>query len=89
MALCLAGFTVSCSLYARNSALGQQRTCPSSCCNGTDINGDCQSIPGKSVKKGRYGFSIVLRLGDHRLVTTEPIFLIPYGIELPFGDGDF
>jgi hypothetical protein len=62
---------------------------PPACCKGSDIGGDCQRIPGASVRKGRHGFSVILRPGDHHLVTKEHIFLIPYGDEIPSGDSDF
>ena len=64
-------------------------TYPPACCNGSTIGGDCERIPGKTVRKGRYGFVVVLHPGDHHLVTTFHIFLIPYGSEIPSGDSDF
>lgn len=64
-------------------------TYPPACCMGSDVGGDCQRIPGETVTKGRHGFSVVLRPGDHHLVTRDHFFLIPYGDEIPSGDSDF
>lgn len=64
-------------------------TYPPACCKGSDVGGDCQRIPAETVTKGRHGFSVVLRPGDHHLVTRVLNFLIPYGDEIPSGDSDF
>lgn len=64
-------------------------TYPPACCNGSDVGGDCESIPSRTVRKDRYGFTVILHPGDHHLVTTEHRFLIPYGSELPSGDSEF
>lgn len=51
--------------------------------------GDCHRLPGSHVKKGRNGFSVLVHPGEHPAVTKQQQFLIPYGSELPSGDGDF
>lgn len=56
---------------------------------GTEAGGDCERIPDGHVTKGRDGYSILLYPGDHRLVTKRQMFLIPYGDEIPSGDGDY
>jgi hypothetical protein len=64
-------------------------TYPPACCRGSDIGGDCQSIPDGQVTKGKHGYSVILHPGDHWLATREHRFFIPYGDEIPSGDGDF
>ncbi|WEX86354.1 hypothetical protein PZN02_002632 [Sinorhizobium garamanticum] len=64
-------------------------TYPRACCQGSEVGGDCERIPGASVRKGPHGFSIILHPGDHHLVTKDHMFQIPYGDEIPSGDSDF
>ncbi|MDI7863720.1 hypothetical protein MRS76_17340 [Rhizobiaceae bacterium n13] len=64
-------------------------TYPPACCRGTDIGGDCEQIPTGDVYKGRYGYSIMLHPGDHRLVTRVHEFFVPYGKEITSGDGAY
>lgn len=56
------------------------------CCRGSEAGGDCERIPGASVRKGPRG---ILHPGDHHLVTKDHIFQVPYGGEIPSGDSDF
>ncbi|TIX45804.1 MAG: hypothetical protein E5W81_21145 [Mesorhizobium sp.] len=62
---------------------------PPACCKGNEVGGDCERIPGASVKIGPRGFSVTLLPGDHHLVTRQHLFQIPYGDALPSGDHDF
>ncbi|WP_225191689.1 hypothetical protein [Sinorhizobium alkalisoli] len=62
---------------------------PPACCKGSNQGGDCQRIPGGTVRKGKHGFLVILGPGDHYRVTREHMFLIPYGDEIPSGDGDY
>lgn len=64
-------------------------TYPPVCCNGDDVDGDCQAIPSSDVTKGPFGFSIHLHPGDHHLVTRNQLLLIPYGTELRSHDYDY
>ena len=64
-------------------------TYPPACCKGTVVGGDCHRIPDWSVKEGRNGYIVRLYPGDHPYVTKRHIFLVPYGNEIPSGDGDF
>ena len=62
---------------------------PPACCKGDKVSGDCERIPNTAVKAGQRGFTVLLYPGDHRRVTSRQTFLIPYGNEIPSGDGDF
>ena len=64
-------------------------TYPPACCNGNDVDGDCQSIPSSDVTKGPFGFSIHLHPGDHHLVTRNQLLVIPYGKKLPSHDYNY
>lgn len=64
-------------------------TYPPACCNGNDVGGDCDAIPSRVVSKGRRGFSVILQPGDHHLATRSHKFFIPYGDEIPSGDGNY
>jgi hypothetical protein len=64
-------------------------TYPPACCRGNDVGGDCQRIPDGQVSKGRHGYAVILHPGDHWQATREHRFFIPYGDEIPSGDGDF
>ena len=64
-------------------------TYPPVCCNGNDVDGDCQAIPSSDVTEGPFGFSIHLHPGDHHLVTRNQLLLIPYGTEIPSNDSDY
>lgn len=68
---------------------GSGWTYPPACCRGNDVGGDCQRIPDRDVRKSRMGFSIVLKPGDHHLVTRTQRFLVPYGDDIPSGDGHY
>ncbi|PDT41272.1 MULTISPECIES: hypothetical protein [Sinorhizobium] len=62
---------------------------PPACCKANDLGGDCAAIPASDVSKARRGFSVTLRPGDHPLATRSHWFFIPYGDEIPSGDGDY
>jgi hypothetical protein len=64
-------------------------TYPPACCRGDKAGGDCERIPNTTVKAGPKGFTVLLNPGDHHLVTKKQLFSIPYGDEIPSGDGDF
>ena len=68
---------------------GSAWTYPLACCRGKDLGGDCDAIPAAGVRKGTRGFSVTLRPGDHPLATRNHWFFIPYGNEIPSGDGDY
>lgn len=62
---------------------------PPACCHGDIESGECQAIPGTSVREQNGGWTIVLEPGDHRKVTHRNRYFVPYGSEIPSGDGDF
>ena len=62
---------------------------PPACCKGNEQGGDCHRIPEGAVATGRYGFSVHIKPGHHPMATREHRFLIPYGNEIPSGDGYF
>ena len=56
------------------------------CCN----QRDCAPIPASSVTPSPEGYVIVLRPGDHPMVTREQRFVIPYDAKMtPSPDGRF
>ncbi|MDP9813673.1 hypothetical protein J2W42_006548 [Rhizobium tibeticum] len=60
---------------------------PPACCKSHDVGGDCEAIPTLDVREGSRGFLVFLHAGDHHLATRAHMFFIPYGDELPSGDG--
>jgi hypothetical protein len=64
-------------------------TYPPACCKGTAAGGDCQAIPHSAVKKGSRGYTVFLHPGDHRLITRQHLFFIPYGNTIPSGDENY
>jgi hypothetical protein len=62
---------------------------PLSCCHGDSNTGDCQMIPYQAVTETPDGFRVVLNPGDHRLVSTQQSFRIPYGQAIPSGDRNY
>ncbi|WP_080671735.1 hypothetical protein [Rhizobium leguminosarum] len=64
-------------------------TYPPACCKAHDIGGDCEAIPADDIHTGRRGFSVFLHVGDHHLATKPHVFFIPYGDEIPSGDGQY
>lgn len=64
-------------------------TYPPACCKAHDTGGDCEAIPARDISPGPRGFSVFLRVGDHHLATKSHLFFIPYGDEIPSGDGRF
>ncbi|MGF9691917.1 MULTISPECIES: hypothetical protein [unclassified Rhizobium] len=47
------------------------------CCNGNEHSGDCQMISTRNVRVISGGYEILLRPGDHRLITRNHDFKIP------------
>ncbi|RDJ07096.1 hypothetical protein B5K06_21775 [Rhizobium grahamii] len=78
---------LQCRLEAHDAARGW--TYPPACCRGRGQGGDCDAIPRSDVSKLRRGYSIILQPGDHFRATRSHRFFVPYGDELPSGDGDF
>jgi hypothetical protein len=72
---------------AHQSAKGW--TYPPACCKAHEVGGDCEAIPSVTVRRGPRGFSVFLHPGQHHLVTHNHLFFIPYGNELPSGDGNY
>ncbi|CDM59860.1 hypothetical protein [Rhizobium favelukesii] len=64
-------------------------TYPPACCKGQKSGGDCNAIPSSDVRKGPHGFSVIIHPGDHALVTRNHEFFVPYGDEIPSGDGEY
>ncbi|QRM56207.1 hypothetical protein [Sinorhizobium sp. BG8] len=62
---------------------------PLACCRGSEVDGDCHSIPDGDVMQGRRGYFILLRRGDHPKATRDHQFFVPYGDEIPSGDGAY
>jgi len=83
----LIGATSSVSSDAHDAVSGW--TYPPACCRGRGQGGDCDAIPRERVRKMRGGFSIILHPGDHFLAKRPHTFFVPYGNELPSGDGEF
>ncbi|PWK67566.1 hypothetical protein [Aminobacter sp. AP02] len=85
--LTLPAFSVTLQASAHQATSGW--TYPPACCHGDIESGECQAIPDKSVKEEGGGWSIQLEPGDHRKVTRHNRYFVPYGSEIPSGDGDF
>ena len=64
-------------------------TYPPACCKSDQLHRDCDAIPTLDVRPGHRGFSVFLRAGDHPLATRPHLFFIPYGDEIPSGDGRY
>ncbi|EJC73818.1 hypothetical protein Rleg10DRAFT_2283 [Rhizobium leguminosarum bv. trifolii WSM2012] len=64
-------------------------TYPPACCRAQGLVGDCQAIPTQGISRGPRGFSVFLHPGDHYLATQPHLFFIPYGDEIPSGDGRY
>jgi hypothetical protein len=62
---------------------------PPACCKAHDLGGDCEAIPAQDISRGPRGFSVFLHAGDHHLATKPHLFFIPYGDEIPSGDGRY
>ncbi|MGO7632675.1 hypothetical protein [Rhizobium leguminosarum] len=64
-------------------------TYPPACCKAQGLMGDCEAIPTQDISRGPRGFSVFLHAGDHHLATQPHLFFIPYGNEIPSGDGRY
>ncbi|ANL42364.1 hypothetical protein [Rhizobium phaseoli] len=90
--LCLATLTAtSVGILIRAEAHQAESgwTYPPACCKAHDVGGDCEAIPAQHISPGPHGFSIFLHRGDHHLATKPHLFFIPYGDEIPSGDGRY
>ncbi len=74
------------SAKAHDASAGWQY--PPACCHGDEKTGECQRIPARTVHVQPNGWAVVLKPGDHRKVTRQHRYFIPYGDELPSHDGD-
>ncbi|AZO12664.1 hypothetical protein EN817_00720 [Mesorhizobium sp. M3A.F.Ca.ET.174.01.1.1] len=64
-------------------------TYPPACCRGDRTTGDCGSIPSMTVTPEAGGYVIILRPGDHRKVTHQNRYFVPYDSVIPSGDERF
>lgn len=85
--LALSAFFVTPPAWAHETRSGW--TYPPACCHGDLERGECQAIPERAVNEHGGGWSIVLEPGDHRKVTHRNRYFVPYGSEIPSGDGDY
>ncbi|WP_245464659.1 MULTISPECIES: hypothetical protein [unclassified Mesorhizobium] len=85
MAAMLEHLSVSASAHKADSGW----TYPPACCHGDPMTGECSSIPGTTVTPTPDGYVIILRPGDHRRVTHQDRYFVPYDSVIPSGDDDF
>lgn len=64
-------------------------TYPLACCKAHEAGGDCAAIPAPDILRGARGFSVFLHAGDHHMARRPHVFFIPYGDEIPSGDGQY
>lgn len=64
-------------------------TYPPACCRGDTTAGECGSIPSATVTPYADGYVIILRPGDHRKVTHQNRYFVPYDSVMPSGDEKF
>ncbi len=64
-------------------------TYPPACCHGEPVIGECGKIPSKTVTPRPDGYEIILRPGDHRKVTHQNRYFVPYDVVIPSGDDNF
>ncbi|MER9873097.1 hypothetical protein NKJ12_08555 [Mesorhizobium sp. M0195] len=62
---------------------------PLACCHGDAEHGECQRIPARAVHVRPSGWVVILRPGDHRKITRQQRYFIPYGDEIPSQDGNY
>lgn len=75
------------SAFAHGAGSGW--TYPPACCHGDSVTGECSSIPSTTVTPSEDGYVIILRPGDHRKVTRQNRYLVPYDSVIPSGDDNF
>ena len=85
----IAGLSMLLAVRSNAHQAGSGWTYPPACCKDKDVGGDCAAIPAADVRKGARGYSVTLRPGDHPLATRSHRFFIPYGDEIPSGDGEY
>ncbi|MBB3411243.1 hypothetical protein FHT87_005196 [Rhizobium sp. BK316] len=83
----LTALLVAGSAYGHTAPSGMEYS--AYCCNGDGMSGDCQPIPSRSVKAVSGGYQISLNPGDHRLVTRQHVFFIPYDKVREATDGGY
>ncbi|RWA69386.1 hypothetical protein [Mesorhizobium sp.] len=64
-------------------------TYPLACCHGDQASGECQKIPSMTVTPRQDGYVVILRPGDHRKVTHQNRYFVPYDVVIPSGDDNF
>lgn len=62
---------------------------PPACCHGDPVTGDCGKIPASAVTPQAEGYVVILRPGDHRKVTHQNRYFVPYDVVIPSGDDSF
>ena len=75
------------SVFAHSADKGW--TYPPACCRGDAVAGECGSIPSITVTPQPDGYVIILRPGDHRKVTHQNRYFVPYDSVIPSGDDKF
>jgi hypothetical protein len=62
---------------------------PPACCHGDPVTGDCGKIPASAVTPQAEGYVVILRPGDHKKVTHQNRYFVPYDVVFPSGDDSF
>ncbi|WP_292506587.1 hypothetical protein [Mesorhizobium sp.] len=75
------------SAFAHSSDRGW--TYPPACCHGNPVTGECGKIPSLAVTPQPDGYVIILRPGDHRMITHPNRYFVPYNSVIPSGDDNF